>query len=229
MPFRFIVNPNELTMKRRKPSTHKVIKVGITGGIGSGKTTVCKMFEDLGIPVYYADDRAKYLMHHEHHLIDEIKKHFGDDVYENGRLNRKVLADRVFNDKAKVALLNSLVHPAVFRDTERWVEDQKEKKVPYVLKEAALLVETGSYKALDKLIVVTAPLHVRIERVTQRDDTTTADIEARMRNQLSDEEKVKLADFVVVNDDGLEQLRAEVLRIHEAILLLVNQNIPVEK
>ena len=216
-------------MKRNVQTRAKVLKIGITGGIGSGKSTVCRMFEELGIPVYYADDRAKYLMQHEHYLIDQIKKNFGEDVYDDGKLNRQLLASRVFHDKEKVALLNSLVHPAVFRDTERWVEDQKERKVPYVLKEAALLVETGSYKVLDKLIVVTAPLQVRIDRVTQRDDTTVADIEARMRNQLSDEEKVKLADFVVVNDDGLEHLRAEVLRIHEAILLLVNQNIPVEK
>ncbi|HLP51128.1 MAG TPA: dephospho-CoA kinase [Chitinophagales bacterium] len=214
-------------MKRRKPSTHKVIKVGITGGIGSGKTTVCRIFEELGVPVYYADDRAKYLMHHEHHLIDEIKKNFGEDVYEEGKLNRKLLAERVFNDAAKLALLNSLVHPAVFRDTERWVEEQREKKVPYVLKEAALLIETGSYKALDKLIVVTAPINVRVLRVSERDSANTEEIMARMRNQLPEEEKVKLADFVISNDSDLAHLRAEVFKIHE--LLLNTENTLVEK
>jgi dephospho-CoA kinase len=195
-----------------------VIKVGITGGIGSGKTTVCKLFEELGAPVYYADDRAKYLMQHEHHLIDEIKRNFGEDVYENCRLNRKLLAERVFNDKAKLALLNSLVHPAVFRDTERWVEDQKERKVPYVLKEAALLVETGSYKVLDKLIVVTAPMDLRMQRVSHRDQVDTEEVIARIKNQLPDEEKIKLADFVITNDKDLENLRTQVLAIHHQLI-----------
>ncbi len=212
MPFRFIVNP--ITMKRRKLSTHYVIKVGITGGIGSGKTTVCKMFEELGVPVYYSDDRAKYLMQHEHHLIDEIKKSFGDDVYENCKLNRKLLAERVFNDKAKLDLLNSLVHPAVFRDTERWLEEQKERKVPYVIKEAALLVETGSYKTLDKLIVVTAPLDTRIKRVMTRDQLELEEVQARVRNQLPESEKVKLADFVITNDKYLDHLQKQVKDIH---------------
>lgn len=201
-------------MKRRKLSTHYVIKVGITGGIGSGKTTVCKMFEELGVPVYYSDDRAKYLMQHEHHLIDEIKKSFGDDVYENCKLNRKLLAERVFNDKAKLDLLNSLVHPAVFRDTERWLEEQKERKVPYVIKEAALLVETGSYKTLDKLIVVTAPLDTRIKRVMTRDQLELEEVQARVRNQLPESEKVKLADFVITNDKYLDHLQKQVKDIH---------------
>ena len=201
-------------MKRKPPSNHQMLKVGITGGIGSGKTTVCKMFEKLGIPVYYADDRAKYLMQHEHFLIDQIKKNFGDDVYVNGTLDRKVLASKVFNDKAKLDLLNSLVHPAVFRDTERWIEEQKEKKVPYVLKEAALLVETGSYKALDKLIVVTAPINMRIQRVTERDNTDTEEVLARVRNQLPEEEKVKLASFIISNNNGLNELEQQVLKIH---------------
>lgn len=201
-------------MKRRKPSTHYVIKVGITGGIGSGKTAVCKMFEELGVPVYYADDRAKYLMQHEHHLIDEIKKSFGDDVYENCKLNRKLLAEKVFNDKAKLDLLNSLVHPAVFHDTERWLEEQIEKKLPYVIKEAALLVETGSYKTLDKLIVVTAPLDTRIKRVMTRDQLELEEVQARVRNQLPESEKVKLADFVITNDKDLDHLQKQVKDIH---------------
>lgn len=216
MPFRFIVNP--ITMKRRKPSTHYVIKVGITGGIGSGKTTVCKMFEELGVPVYYADDRAKYLMQHEHHLIDEIKKNFGNDVYENCKLNRKLLAEKVFNDKVKLDLLNSLVHPAVFRDTERWFEEQKERKVPYVIKEAALLVETGSYKTLDKLIVVTAPLDTRIKRVTARDQVELEEVQARVRNQLPESEKVKLADYVIENNKDLDHLQLQVKKIHSALI-----------
>lgn len=205
-------------MKRRIKSTHKVIKVGITGGIGSGKTTVCKMFEELGIPVYYADDRAKYLMQHEHHLIDEIKKNFGADVYTNGNLNRKLLSEKVFNDKSKLEVLNSLVHPAVFHDADTWMEEQKQKKHAYSLKEAALLVETGSYKDLDKLIVVTAPLDMRMKRVSERDQVQIEEVMARVRNQLPEAEKVKLADFVIKNDNGLENLRKQVKKIHEQLM-----------
>lgn len=205
-------------MKRKPRSQHQMLKAGITGGIGSGKTTICKMFEKLGVPVYYADDQAKYLMQHEHFLIDQIKKNFGEEVYVNGTLDRKLLASKVFNAPARLTLLNSLVHPAVYRDTERWFEEQKEKKVPYVLKEAALLVETGSYKALDKLIVVTAPLDTRIERITERDNTDEAEIMARINNQLPEEEKVKLADFVITNNGSLEELQEQVLIIHEKMI-----------
>ena len=205
-------------MKRKNQSDHKMLKAGITGGIGSGKTTVCRMFEKLGIPVYFADDSAKYLMQHEHFLIDQIKKNFGEDVYINGTLDRKLLASKVFNDPARLSLLNSLVHPAVFRDTERWIEEQRDKKVPYILKEAALLVETGSYKALDKLIVVVAPLNTRIQRVTERDKVDEAEIIARVKNQLPEEEKVKLADFVITNNATLEELEQQVLKIHEKMI-----------
>lgn len=195
-----------------------MLKVGITGGIGSGKTTACKMFEELGIPVYYADDRAKYLMQHEHHLIDEIKKAFGEEVYENGILNRKILAGKVFNDKSKLDLLNALVHPAVFHDMERWSDEQARRKVPYILKEAALLIETGSYLGLDKLIVVTAPIDTRVNRIKTRDDVEVEDIMARVRNQLPEEEKVKLADFVIKNDSDLEHLKNQVLKIHQQLI-----------
>jgi len=197
-----------------------MLKVGITGGIGSGKTTVCNMFQQLGIPIYFADNRAKYLMQHEHYLIDQIKKNFGAEVYENGQLNRKLLAEKVFNNPQQLALLNSLVHPAVFRDTERWVEEQQIKKLPYVIKEAALLVETGAYKALDKLIVVSAPIAERVHRVAERDHADTDEIMARMRNQLPEEEKLKLADFVINNTSTIEYLHQQVLKIHEQLLEL---------
>ncbi|MCW5909038.1 MAG: dephospho-CoA kinase [Chitinophagales bacterium] len=197
-----------------------MLKIGITGGIGSGKTTVCKMFEELGIPVYYADERAKYLMQHEHFLIDEIKKNFGEEVYEDGQLNRQLLASKVFHDKERVKLLNSLVHPAVFRDTERWVMEQEVTNVPYALKEAALLIEAGSHKYLDKLILVTAPQNVRVKRVVERDNVSSSDVMARMQNQLPEEEKVKLADFVIVNDNDKEHLKQQVLKIHQQLVEL---------
>ncbi|MFN8324009.1 MAG: dephospho-CoA kinase [Chitinophagales bacterium] len=207
-------------MKRRKTSTHQVIKVGIIGGIGSGKSTVCKMFEKLGIPVYYADERAKYLMQHEHHLIDEIRKTFGADIYDNGSLNRKLLSERVFNNSSKLQQLNALVHPAVFRDTEEWVEEQKALKVPYVLKEAALLIESGSYKNLDRLIVVSAPLEIRIKRVIDRDHSTREEILARINHQLPDEDKMKLADYVIENSGDLKYLEQQVLEIHKKLILI---------
>lgn len=207
-------------MKRNVQTRTKVLKIGITGGIGSGKTTVCKMFEELGIPVYYADERAKYLMQHEHFLIDEIKKNFGEEVYDNGQLNRQLLASKVFHDKEKVKLLNSLVHPAVFRDTDRWVVEQQATQTPYALKEAALLVESGSHKYLDKLIVVTAPQNLRLKRVVERDNVSSTDVMARMQNQLPEEEKVKLADFVIINDSDKEHLRQQVLKIHQQLVEL---------
>ncbi len=209
-----------------KPSirqTQLMLKIGITGGIGSGKTTVCKLFETLGIPVYYADERAKYLMQHEHFLIDQLKKNFGDEVYENGRLNRALLAEKVFNNKPKLELLNSIVHPAVYRDTERWVEEQKIKKPPYLIKEAALLIETGSYNSLDKLIMVTAPLEQRINRVSARDKISVEDVMARVRNQLPEDEKIKLADFIITNDGDIANLEKQVAEVHQQILNSLNQ------
>ena len=213
-------------MKRKRAIARlPMLKVGITGGIGSGKTTACKMFESLGIPVYYADERAKYLMQHEHYLIDEIKKNFGDEVYANGILQRKVLAAKVFNDKPKLNLLNSLVHPAVFRDNERWLNDISHTKPAYVLKEAALLIESGSYKTLDKLIVVSAPLNTRIKRVSHRDQTETEEVLARVRNQISEEEKIAVADFVIENDKDLAHLQKQVQKIHKLLSEIASREV----
>ncbi len=209
-------------MKRIKLFTHQMIKVGITGGIGSGKTTVCKMFEKLGVAVYYADVRAKYLMQHEHYLIDEIKKHFGEDVYQHGELNRKLLAQKVFNHREQLDVLNSLVHPAVFHDTERWMEEQQKLLRPYVLKEAALLVETGAYKYLDKLIVVTAPINERMVRVSQRDHIEVEEVKQRIRHQLPEADKLKLADFVISNTGTIHQLQNQVDKLHARLLSLAN-------
>lgn len=194
-----------------------MLKVGITGGIGSGKTTVCQLFEALGVAVYYADDRAKFLMQHEHFLIDQLKQNFGEDIYDHGQLNRAMLAQKVFSNKEQLALLNSLVHPVVFRDTERWYQEQFTAKPPYVLKEAALLVETGAYKLLDRLIVVSAPLDVRLQRVVARDKAAAAEVTQRINNQLAEEEKLKLADFVIHNNSDLEALKIQVEKIHQAL------------
>lgn len=194
------------------------LKIGITGGIGSGKTTVCKIFETLGIPIYYADDRAKWLMINDSNLIKRIKDLLGEKAYnEDGSLNRAFIANIVFQDKAKLEKLNAIVHPAVFIDGNDWHEAQK--NVPYTLKEAALLFEGKGHQFLDKMITVTAPKELRIERVINRDKTTREAILARMDKQLPDEKKVEMADFVVYND-GKESLIDQVLKIHHQVLEL---------
>lgn len=201
-----------------------MITVGITGGIGTGKTTVCKMFESLGVAVYYADERAKFLMQHNLNLINEIKKEFGDEVYHNELLNRQLLAQKVFGDNKKIATLNALVHPAVFRDAALWIALQKQTKAAYCLKEAALLIESGSYKTLDKLIVVTAPLALRLQRVAQRDHVTEQEIMARIQHQLPEAEKIKLADMIIENNNTLENLQKQVKKIHRQLTLLSNKS-----
>lgn len=212
--------PMKLTaqIKTKTELNIRMLRIGITGGIGSGKTTVCKLFEQHAIPVYYADERARYLMQHEHYLIDQLKKHFGEEIYTDGKLNRALLAEKVFNNKPQLELLNSLVHPVVFRDTERWINEQKEKNVPYCIKEAALLVETGSHKALDKLIVVTASLDTRVKRVSERDKIGLEEVMARVRNQLPDEEKLKLAHFIIDNNGDLSHLEQQVAKIHAQLV-----------
>lgn len=192
-----------------------MLKIGITGGIGSGKTTVCKIFESLGIPVYFADDRAKALMVEDQKLVRQIKKLLGNEAYSSdGSLHREFIARIVFKDPKKLKQLNALVHPAVGKDGLQWQATQLE--VPYTLKEAALLIESGSYKFLDYLITVWAPRELRIKRVMKRDDTTREAIEARMSKQMSEFEKLDLADFVIIND-GKHSLIKQVIRLHRRL------------
>jgi len=194
-------------MKTDKPKL-----IGLTGGIGSGKTTVSKIFSILGIPIYYADDRAKWLMANNADLIAEIKHHFGQEsFFENGSLNRVYLGEKVFKDTEQTQLINSLVHPAVKSDFEQWASDQK---APYVLKEAALLFETGSYLQLGKTINVSSPIKIRIARTLMRDaHRTEAQLNEIIDKQWPDEEKNKLADFVIKNSDN-KLLIPQVLEIH---------------
>jgi dephospho-CoA kinase len=193
-----------------------MLKVGITGGIGSGKTTVAKLFEALNIPVYYADDRAKWLMANDKNLRQALINLLGDEVFDSGnQLNRKAIASKVFANPTLLSQLNQLVHPAVASDFNAWSSTFEHEK-PYVLKEAALLVESGSYKELDKLIVVNAPLELRIERTIKRDNTTRQAVLDRIKNQLADEEKIKLADFIIQN--GLmDNLTEQVQTIHQSL------------
>ncbi len=174
-----------------------MIKVGLTGGIGSGKTTVAKVFETLGIPVYYADDKTKHLMNTNAILKDSIIQHFGNDAYQNGKLDRKYLAAIVFNDKGKLELLNSLTHPITIQDAAEWMNQQT---TPYIIKEAALLFESGAAEKLDFIIGVYAPAAVRVQRVMQRDNLPLEEVMKRLNRQMDEEIKMKLCHFVIVNN-----------------------------
>jgi dephospho-CoA kinase len=195
---------------------NKALKVGITGGIGSGKTTVCRIFETLGIPIYYADDRAKALMTEDKNIVEAVKNLFGEAAYlENGDLNRAHISEIAFSNPLKLNELNAIVHPAVRHDGERWHNAQM--GAPYTLKEAALHFESGGYTLMDKMICVVAPMETRIERVILRGPLSRAEIEARMSKQLPDEDKIKLSDFVI-NNDGSKALIPQILTIHKALL-----------
>ncbi|RBQ12006.1 dephospho-CoA kinase [Pedobacter miscanthi] len=192
-------------------------KVGITGGIGSGKSTVCKVFEVLGIPVFYADTAAKEIMTQDTLLIDGVKTAFGNESYfEDGKLNNKHIAGIVFNNEQALAQLNALVHPAVFRAFDAW-EATIPSTVPYTLKEAAILFESGSYKLCDTTILVTAPYEIKLKRLIQRDGVTEEQIKARMDKQLSDEEKAKLANHFIANDEH-QSIIEQVLTLHHQFL-----------
>ena len=193
-----------------------MLKIGITGNIGSGKTTVSTIFEVLGIPVFYADDEAKKVMTADAELIEGIKQAFGNHAYfDDGSLNRKHIAGIVFNNAAQLDKLNALVHPAVFRAFDKWVPQFK--NVPYVLKEAAILFESGSYKMCDKSIMVTAPLELRIQRIMQRDKLSEAEIMQREARQFTEEKKIKLADYSIKNDNK-QLVIPQVLALHELFI-----------
>lgn len=191
------------------------LKIGITGGIGSGKSYVAKIFKALGVPFYDADKEAKALMNTNQDIKTALTDEFGSEVYDiRGRLNRSYLASQVFKDKERLDKLNAVVHPIVIQHGEDWALSQT---FPYSLKEAALLFESGSYKKLDYTILVTAPTDIRIKRVMQRDAITREEVLDRMNKQLSDEEKQKLADFTIVND-GLAPLLPQILPLHKQFL-----------
>ena len=193
------------------------LQVGITGGIGAGKSIICRVFQVLGVSVYDADTRARQLMEEDPQLVQQIKNLFGEESYTNGTLNRSYLAQQVFNDSHNIANLNQLVHPAVASDYRRWYQNQ-ETGVPYVLREAALMIESGSYKDLDVLINVMAPLELRINRIEQRDPhRSRAQIQSIIDKQLSDEARLKHADYVIQNDEH-QMVLPQVLRLHEIFL-----------
>jgi dephospho-CoA kinase len=190
------------------------LQIGITGGIGSGKSLICKIFGVLGAAVYDADSHAKALMTTDGILVSQIKKEFGDLSYHpDGSLNRTYLADHVFSDERKLKKLNSLVHPRVGADYRRWFGDRKDRA--YVLKEAALLFESGSHRELDRVVVVSAPESIRQARVLQRDKHRTVEqFKAIVEKQMPEEEKLRRADYIIVNDDTVLVI-PQVLKLHE--------------
>ena len=192
------------------------LRVGLTGGIGSGKSTVAKIFEVLGIPVYYADAAAKRLMNEDDELKKNIIEQFGKESYIDEKLNRSYIASLVFADKDKLELLNTLTHPVTIRDANKWMQEQTS---PYTIKEAALIFESGSAEYLDHIIGVYTPVPLRIQRIMQRDKITREEVLQRMSRQIDEDIKMKLCDTVIVNDEQ-QLLIPQVLQLHEKLLTM---------
>jgi dephospho-CoA kinase len=195
-----------------------MLKIGLTGGMGSGKTTVSQIFSVLGIPVLYADDVAKNIMNEDETLKQNIINLFGEKSYLNNLLNRKYIADIVFKDQLKLDQLNALVHPATIAAADKWMNEQT---TPYIIKEAALMFESPAAAHLDYVIGVYTPQHLRVQRVMHRDNVTREDVLARMNNQIDETIKMKLCDFVIVNDEQ-QAVMPQVLLLHEKFLFLAS-------
>ena len=195
------------------------LRIGLTGGFGSGKSTIAKIFEVLGIPVYYADLEAKRIMNEDTELRAEIIRHFGENSYVERQLNRSYLSSIVFENKEKLALLNSLVHPATIRDSKEWIEKQT---TPYAIKEAALIFESGSQEYLDYVIGVSAPAHLRIQRAMRRDNLTRGQVQQRMSKQIEEVIKMHLCDFIIYNDE-VKPVIPQVLELHKKLTALAKK------
>ena len=190
-----------------------MFRIGLTGGIGSGKSTVAHVFEILGIPVYYADKEAKRLMNEDPEIRKQLITHFGEEAYKDNLINRRFLAEIVFKDKEKLHLLNSLVHPITIARAEEWMVQQN---TPYVIKEAALIFESGSQENLDYVIGVSAPLALRIQRTMKRDGVTREEVLNRMQHQIQESIKMRLCDFVIRNDEQ-HLVLPQALALHEKL------------
>jgi dephospho-CoA kinase len=191
-----------------------MIKLGITGGIGSGKTTVCKQFAQLGIPIYNADERAKYLVNHHTDLQKEIILHFGEDSFINGEYNKAYISNIVFKDSQKLKILNHIIHPYVFNDWESFCLTHQAS--PYVIKEAAIMLETESKNTVDRIVLVYSPMELRIKRVMARDGVEESLVINRIKQQMPEDEKMKLVDYIIYNDDE-HSLENQVLNLHQQL------------
>ncbi|MBN1416550.1 MAG: dephospho-CoA kinase [Bacteroidales bacterium] len=199
-----------------------MIKVGVTGGIGSGKTTACKVFECLGVPVYYADEAARLLVDSDQDIRNSLIALFGNDIYEGNTLNRTLFASLVFNNRQLLEAANQIIHPSVRADFNSWVRMHESKD--YVIEEAAILFESGSNALIDKCITIVSPVEIRIKRIIKRPGMTSERIKSIMANQWTDEKKVKLSDFVVINDEK-SLIIPQILFIHRQ-LTVINKTLP---
>jgi dephospho-CoA kinase len=191
-----------------------MLKIGVTGGIGAGKSLICRIFTVLGVPVYDADYHARRIMAEDPNIQRKLEDAFGPGVITAGGPDRKALAKIVFNDPSALEFVNSLVHPAVFADFMRWMNNQGDS--PYIIKEAAILLETGGHRQLDMVILITAPADLRLQRVMQRDGENAENIRKRMQNQWTDEDKIPLAG-VVLHNDNTTPLLPVILRLHSEL------------
>lgn len=190
-----------------------MLTVGITGGIGSGKTTISKIFNTMGIPVYNADISAKTLINTDTFIKEKLTDAYGENIYDKGNINRKLLAEIIFSDVAQRQYVNSIVHPRVKADFKRWVTEQT---TPFVLHEAAILFEIGLDKIMDATILVTAPEQIRIQRVIDRDGLDRNNVEARIKAQMSEVDKMALSDYIITND-GVQPVMPQILTIYKAL------------
>ena len=191
-----------------------MFKVGVTGGIGSGKSTICKVFQKLGAPVYYADQEAKELMVSNSNIVREIKNVFGEESYVDEKYNSAYISSVVFKDESKLETLNKIVHPEVARHFSDWINKQN---FPYIIKEAAILFETGSYKSMDYNILVVTEEEERIRRVMDGDDISKEEVVSRISKQWNDKQKSKFADYILKNDQ--EPILNEILNLHKDFLI----------
>jgi dephospho-CoA kinase len=205
-------------------SHNRILRVGLTGGIGSGKSTIAQIFEVLGVPVSYADREARRIMNEDPDLRQQIIDHFGPEAYQNDSLNRSWMAAQVFSDPARLEILNSLVHPATIRDGDLWMQS-KAGRAPYAIREAALIFETTSAGHLDFIIGVYAPPSLRILRTMERDRLSREQVFQRMRHQIDEEIKMRLCDAVIQND-GQQPVLPQVLALHQQLLTLASTTRP---
>ena len=189
-------------------------KLGVTGGIGSGKSSVCRVFGVLGIPVFYADNEAKSIMDNDAGIISEINTLTGRDMYPEGILDRRRLASLIFNDQKLLSEVNYLVHPVVFRNFAIWADSQS---APYVIMEAAILFESGGYKLVDKIATIVAPIEERIDRVMKSNMLTRSQVLERIRNQMDDEDRIKKSDYIIRNAEN-DMIIPAILEIHREII-----------
>lgn len=196
-----------------------ILRIGLTGGIGSGKTTVAKIFELLGVPVYYADEEARRIMNENEELRLSIQKEFGEAAYKNGELDRSYMASNVFQNPVKLEMLNALVHPATIRDATNWMLEQR---TAYAIKEAALIFESTAAEELDYIIGVYAPVSLRIKRAMERNGVSYDEVLKRMNNQIDEDIKMKLCDFIIYNDEQ-KLLIPQVIELHQKLLRLAEE------